>query len=129
MNCEHPRASVRWVENAKWCRSCGAYQLHDVDYGWAPWVLPDSASVPLGPPQPSGDSLDTDLSRVCEAMVQGRDATVVIPFTMALMERAGAHDAPSRLEVLARVFEEAAEKIRETIRFGEEAGDFAAEDF
>ena len=88
-------------------------------------VPPIHTSVPA----PVDRTLDPDLSRVCENMVQGVDTTFQVPFSMSLMKECGAHDAPTRLHALAMYFRDAADKVEEIIRFGQEAGEMAeAED-
>lgn len=90
-------------------------------------VRPESLTTPDGELRPEDDpkTIDSDLSRICENMVRGVDTTFQVQFTMELMEQAGAHDVPTRLVALRQYFLDAAAKVEETIRFGEEAGEIA----
>ena len=90
-------------------------------------VPPVHASAPA--PATEDPTLDADLSRIAENMVKGVDTTFQVPFTMALMKECGADHAQARLHALAMYFSDAADKIEEIIRFGQEAGEMAeAED-
>lgn len=95
----------------------------------APVRPDDLPPTPEAPAQlrPEDDprTIDSDLSRICEAMLRGTDMTFQVRFTMDLMNEAGAHGPQARVKALAQYFRDAAEKVEETISFGEEAGEIA----
>lgn len=85
----------------------------------------ESAGIDDDPRTRDPRTIDSDLSRIAECVLRGESVTFHVRFTAELMEKCGARDPQARLRVLANYFHDAAEKVEEIIRFGDEAGEIA----